>query len=76
MGIDVGLGVFEAVVSLSYSCEAVTHGGSECGAIGWSGAVENEKLWGSQVVEALKQESRDFILKNSVRSGQDTSSSM
>ena len=47
VGIDVGLGVFEAVVSLSYSCEAVAHGGSECGAIGWSGAVENEKLWGS-----------------------------
>jgi len=47
VGVDVELGVFEAVASLSYSCEAVAHGGSECGAIGWLEAVENEKLWGS-----------------------------
>jgi len=34
VGADVELGVFKAVASLSYSYEAVAHGGSECGAIG------------------------------------------
>lgn len=47
VGVDVELGVFEAVASLSYSCEAVAHVESECGAIGWLEAVEDEKLWGS-----------------------------
>jgi len=34
VGVDVKLGVFKAVASSSYSCEAVAHGRSECGAIG------------------------------------------
>ena len=34
VGVDVELGVFEAVASSGYSCEAVAHGGSECGATG------------------------------------------
>ena len=34
VGVNVELGVFEAVASSGYSREAVAHGGSECGATG------------------------------------------
>ena len=34
VGVDVELSLSDAVASSSYSCEAVAHGGSECGAIG------------------------------------------
>ena len=34
VGVDVELGVFEAVASSGYSREAVAHGGGECGATG------------------------------------------